>query len=63
MDRSPNASEYGVPRLLATLRLGLRCGLVTGMAVGVLEGFSALGHVRATWGNIRRNANRRVQGW
>lgn len=44
--------ERTTPRLMPALRLGLRCGLATGMVVGLMEGFGALGHVRATWGNI-----------
>lgn len=52
MDRSLAPEQNSAPRLAGALRLGLRCGLVTGMAVGVLEGFAALAHTRATWGNI-----------
>jgi len=40
------------PTLAATLRGGLRYGLFAGLAVGMLEGFTALKHVKSTWGNI-----------
>jgi len=52
MESNPGPSRNDTPRLAGSLRLGLRCGLAAGMTVGLLQGFSALAHVRATWGNI-----------